>query len=70
MPRDKLTFRERDLSSALKVLRARGLRVSRVEIRPDGVVIIPCDGGDGGGDAELNKHRKVLENAAQRVKNT
>jgi hypothetical protein len=43
MARDKLTFRQRDLNAALKVVQARGLQVARIEVRQDGVIIIPGD---------------------------
>jgi glucokinase len=74
MTRDRrLTFRERDLKTALKVLQERGLKVSRVEVRQDGVIVIPCEGGEAAADpeaAENLKAKEILKNAAQNVKAT
>jgi len=41
MPRDRLTFRQRDLKAALKAVQDGGLQIARIEVTPDGVVIIP-----------------------------
>jgi hypothetical protein len=45
MARERLTFRERDLSAALKVMQERGIAVTRVEVRKDGVAIFVDRGG-------------------------
>jgi hypothetical protein len=41
MARDRLTYRQRDLAAALKAAKAAGVSIARVEIRKDGVHIIP-----------------------------
>jgi hypothetical protein len=48
MPRAKLTFRQRDVTAAVKAIVASGHAVERVEITPDGriVVIVAKSGED------------------------
>jgi predicted sugar kinase len=41
MPRARLTFRQRDLAAALKAAKAAGISVARIEVGPNGIVIIP-----------------------------
>jgi hypothetical protein len=72
MPRDKLTFRQRDLNAALKVVQARGLNVARIEVRQDGVVIIPGDPAtaatDPDDDAETLRTKEALRHAAEKAR--
>ena len=44
MSRVRLTFRQRDLNTALKVAQARGLKIARIEVGAGGIVIIPTNG--------------------------
>ena len=44
MARERLTFRQRDLNAALKTMQDRGIKVGRIEVRKDGIDIIPADG--------------------------
>jgi hypothetical protein len=41
MSRDRLTFRQRDLTAALKAAKDAGVTVRRIEVRKDAVVLIP-----------------------------
>lgn len=41
MARDRLTFRQRDVTAAVKAVRDAGVSIARVLIRKDGVHIIP-----------------------------
>lgn len=41
MPRDRLTFRQRDLAAAIKAARAAGCPIRRIEVNHDGIVLIP-----------------------------
>jgi len=43
MARARSTFRQRDVTAALKAARAGGLKVARIEVRQDGVTIIAGD---------------------------
>ena len=40
MPRAKLTFRQRDVTAAVKAVEAAGHRVERVDIAPDGRISV------------------------------
>jgi hypothetical protein len=47
MPRDRLTFRKRDVTAAVKAVEAAGHVVARVEIGRDGkIVVIPARPGN------------------------
>jgi hypothetical protein len=74
MARDRLTFRQRDLSAAIKAIKAAGEKVARVEVRTDGVIVIPIEGctpaSANSDEAENLKTRKALEHAARRAKTT
>ena len=50
MARQRLTYRERDLAAALKIMRKDGIKVGRVDIDKDGVHIVPA--GDDAAAAE------------------
>jgi hypothetical protein len=41
VPRERLSFRQRDLKAALKAAQDAGMSVARIEVRKDGIVIIP-----------------------------
>ena len=41
MPRERLSFRQRDLRAALKAAKQAGISVARIEIGKDGIAIIP-----------------------------
>lgn len=43
MPRDRLTFRQRDLKAALKAARDAGISVARIKVTADGVEITAGD---------------------------
>ena len=40
MARQRLTFRERDLSASIKIMQERGIKIGRVNIDKDGVHIV------------------------------
>lgn len=41
MPRDRLTFRQRDITAAIKAIEATGKQVARVEVTHDGFNVYP-----------------------------
>jgi hypothetical protein len=41
MSRDQLTFRQRDLKAAIKAVTDGGLQIARIEVRKDGILIVP-----------------------------
>jgi hypothetical protein len=55
MPRGPLRFRQRDVSAALRALKAAGVPVARVEVGKDGVTIVP------GEPAPSAKHDEAAE---------
>ena len=46
MPRDRLTFRQRDVSAAIKAIRQAGLTVVEVKIGPEGEIVLSTNEGD------------------------
>jgi hypothetical protein len=40
MPRERLTFRQRDVAAAVRALRQAGLHVTQVKITPDGEIVV------------------------------
>jgi hypothetical protein len=55
MSRERLTFRKRDVTAAIKAVEAAGHVVARIEIDQDGkIVIIPARPGANESDAEKN----------------
>ena len=52
MPRGPLTFKQRDLSAALKAVAAAGGEVARVEIDRDGRIVVVLARGDYNGSAQ------------------
>jgi hypothetical protein len=53
LARQRLTYRERDLSAAIKIMQERGIKVGRVDIDKDGVHIVPA--GNDAAEAEKNE---------------
>jgi hypothetical protein len=41
VPRERLTFRQRDLKAALKAAKEAGISVARIEVGKNGIVIVP-----------------------------
>jgi hypothetical protein len=46
MPRASSTFRQTDVTRAVKAVRAAGVEVGKVEIRPDGTITIGAGSAD------------------------
>jgi hypothetical protein len=68
MPRDRLTFRQRDLTAALKAAKEAGVPVRRIEVRKDAVVLIPGEPEppepiEPGTDPELAAIEDAVKNA-------
>jgi hypothetical protein len=67
--RERLTFRQRDVTAALRAVAAAGISVARIEIRKDGVVIIPgvadcaIPPDDPDNDSELLAALEAVKNA-------
>jgi hypothetical protein len=40
MPRGNCTFKQRDLQAALKAVERSGAAVARVEVKPDGTIVV------------------------------
>lgn len=63
MARDRLTFRQRDVTAAIKAVEAAGKSVARVVVRKDGVEVFTSDRDDveplEGGETEAG--RRILE---------
>jgi hypothetical protein len=59
LARQRLTYRERDLAAALKIMRRDGIKVGRVDIDKDGVHIVPA----GNDAAEAEKATDEAERA-------
>ena len=69
MARERLTFRQRDLNTALKVAQARGLTIARIEVSADGIVIIPINGESPcETETEDAKAKRKMERAAEIAK--
>ena len=63
MPRTRLTFRQRDVTAAVKAVEAAGRVVARVEISPDGrIIVIPARPGENV-ERQTNEWDLVLEDA-------
>jgi len=66
MPRERLTFRQRDVTAAVRALMRAGLKVTRVEIERDGRIIVnlaPVEGNDTAPGSESNPWDRVFEDA-------
>ena len=46
MPRDRLTFRQRDVSAAIRAAAKAGLTISEVKISPDGEIVLVTNQGE------------------------
>jgi hypothetical protein len=68
MTRARCTFRERDVTAAIRAAKAGGVSVARIEIHPDGGVTIVA-GEPEGPDSDVNKLAlERLENALSKKK--
>lgn len=65
MARDRLTFRQRDLDTALKVVLRRGIKVARIEVRKDGIVIIPGEPAPAPVDPDADPEVLAIEEAVR-----
>ena len=54
-----MTYRERDLAAALRIMRRDGIKVGRVHIGKDGVDIVPA--GDDAAQAEEDEAEAARE---------
>ena len=63
MARDRLTFRQRDVTAALKAVKAAGVSIARVKITRDGVEIVP--GEPGSETTDLDAERTLMREALQ-----
>lgn len=70
MPRDRLTFRQRDLAAAIKAARAAGCPIRRIEVNHDGIVLIPGEPGPITLDEadEDDAESRAIEEAARHAK--
>jgi hypothetical protein len=65
MARVRLTFRQRDITAAIKAVERAGHIVARIEIEQDGkIVIIPAIPGNESEAREMNPWDEVYENQA------
>ena len=65
MARAKLTFRQRDVTAAIRAMEAAGHAVDRVEISPDGrIVVIPVKSGKDAAAVDINEWDADLEDQA------
>lgn len=60
MPRDRLTFRQRDMTAALKAAKAAGVPVARIDVKPEGGFVIIVGEPDGS-TPDLDARRRVLQ---------
>jgi hypothetical protein len=58
MPRGECTFRQRDITAAVKALRDAGVPVARVEVGKDGKIVVIVGEPNG---AEPNKPERTNE---------
>jgi len=66
MSRAPLSFKQRDLTRALKAVEAAGLTVARAEVDKDGKIVIVPGRPEAGGeqnelDAWINKHASAAQ---------
>ena len=61
MPRAHCTFRRRDLRTAVETARAAGLDIGRVEIAPDGRIVLVAAGQQPDDDADLDRELQAFE---------
>ncbi len=61
MSRAPVSFRERDLTRAVKAINKAGLRIKLVEIDKSGrIVVVPVNGGDAEAQQNRNEWDEVL----------
>jgi hypothetical protein len=67
MTRARCTFRERDVTAAIRAAKAGGVAIARIEIHPDGITVVV--GEPEGPDSDVNKLAlERLENALSKKK--
>jgi hypothetical protein len=67
--RERLTFRQRDLAAALKAAKAAGYPVARIEVRKDGIVLIPgIPGSKAQDDPDTDPETLAIEQAIRNAK--
>lgn len=59
MPRERLTFRQRDLTAAIKAVKAAGDRIARIEIDRGGKIVVIPAGEAQAADAGENEWDKA-----------
>jgi|KBSMisStandDraft_5_1062788.scaffolds.fasta_scaffold70174_2 hypothetical protein len=64
MSRDRLTFRQRDITAAIKAVKAAGEEVARIEVTHEGFVIHPGKPDDSA-EPDLEFDRIVKERLAK-----
>jgi hypothetical protein len=68
MPRERLTFRQRDLVAALKAAKAAGYSVARIEVRKDGIVLIPGTPASTPEDPDTDPETLAVKEAVRNAK--
>jgi hypothetical protein len=68
VPRERLTFRQRDLAAALKAAKAAGYPVARIEVRKDGIVLIPGTPDSKTQDFETDPKTLAVKEAVRNAK--
>jgi hypothetical protein len=64
MPRDRLTFRQRDVAAAIRAVEQTGNKVARVSIGQDGSIIVelaPASGNQSAPVPEANEWDDLLQ---------
>jgi len=61
MSRDRLTFRQRDITAAIKAVKAAGEEVARIEVTHDGFKVYPGKPDDGTPASDLDADRAFRE---------
>lgn len=69
MARERLTFRQRDLTAALKAAKAAGVAIARIEVSRDGrLVITPGEPAAGSTDPDTDAETLAIEEAVKNAK--
>jgi hypothetical protein len=63
-----LTFRQRDLAAALKAAKAAGYSVARIEVRKDGIVLIPGEPAGKTQDPDTDPETLAVKEAVRNAK--